>query len=299
MIVLVGEVAEITGNKDGKLVAQVIETAKEKRGPLVSVVVKQGTLRITDMLYFEGGEAKVRGLFSATGESVKEVLPGYPVQILGFSELPKVGSVLVDEQSATGEVQVKKNESQRKDFDLSIVLKAESAGSLEAVLESLPPGVVSLQSTVGELAESDVSFAKDAGCDVFVFESKVGTQVKRLADTEGVTIYEFAIIYELLDSLKEIVESGREKVLGEAEILKSFPYNDKIVAGSKVKKGSIAKGKVLVVMRGEVEVGRVKIASLKKNKLDVPAVSQGEEFGVILTPQLAFERGDVLLSVEN
>ncbi len=297
---LVAEVQGISGDSEAILESVVIETNKDNRGPLVSLVVKNGTLKVGSWVYAEGTAAKVRGIFDASGMSVKQVLPGYPALVLGFETLPEVGSVVSGNKEKVGiQVKAEKKNSSRSESELTIILKAKSAGSLEALIANIPENVEVLTGSVGEVNESDVMLAKDAGSLIFVFESKVANQVKKLADNDGIKIYEFDIIYKLVDKLKEITESAHEKVLGKANILQSFPFNDKQVAGCKVKNGTIARNKVLVIERDDKELGRVKIISLKKQKDDVQSVSQGEEFGVIFVPQLDFRVGDMLVSVEN
>jgi translation initiation factor IF-2 len=299
MIELVTEVSEIKAEKNGKLEAVVIETVVGKRGPTVSVVVRNGSLRVGDFIKTSAVQAKVRGLFDDQDLPVKEVDPGYPALILGFSKLPEVGDVITSSQK-----EELKNETIAKipsakviEGQLPIVLKAKSAGSLEAILPGLPQEVVAISSSVGDLNDNDIFLAKAAGGIICVFETKIPSNVSKLADTEGVEIHDFKIIYKLFEFLQERVDSGKRKIFGKAKILDSFPFNNKKVAGCRVESGVIEKSSKLVLVRGEEELGDIRAVSLRKQKDEVTQVKEGEEFGIIIAPQLDFVPGDVILSV--
>ena len=296
-IALMAEVIDISGDADSPLEAYVIETLKDKSGVLVSVVVKNGKLRASSTIYCGDIEAKARGLFDFQGKAVREVLPGYPCQILGFSTLPEVGSQI--SEKATGAVDTKKvvDATSSLEEGLPIILKAGNSGTLEAVATNIPDGVNIIAKSVGDVTQNDIFLAKSANADIYVFEAKSSVDVKRLSETEGVKIFEFKVIYELFDALTKIIKEGAEKIVGKAQILASFPYEKKKVAGAKVLAGVISKSSKLKLVRGEDVVGFVKATSLKKGKLSVDQVGQGEEFGMVFEPQLEFKSGDVLLSV--
>ena len=132
-----------------------------------------------------------------------------------------------------------------------------------------------------------------------MFESKIPNDVAKLAEAEKVKVERFEIIYELLQRLEEILKSGRVEIVGRAQVLASFPFDNKKVAGCKMLDGRIAKGDSLVLTRDAKEIGKSKAISLKKQKLEVASVGPSEEFGVITEPQLDFAIGDVLVSVRN
>ncbi len=294
-IILVSEVSQISADSEGPLEAVVIETSKEKGGFSVSFVVRDGKIKVSEIVSSEGINAKIRGLFNVQGKSVKEILPGEAGQALGFAELPVVGSQIVAGESQKV-LQEKAKIAGSKD-GFPIYLKAKVAGSLEALEASMPAGVSIIGSGVGDVNETDIFMAKAAEARIFLFESGVPASVKRLAETEGVGIERFQIIYELFLRLEDIIKKGIVQVLGKAQILASFPFNNKRVAGSKVLEGRINKADNLLLMRGEKEIGKVKIASLKKAKQEIMEAKAGEEFGAILDPHLDFEVGDVLVSV--
>ncbi|MGB6839235.1 MAG: hypothetical protein WBE27_03145, partial [Microgenomates group bacterium] len=183
---------------------------------------------------------------------------------------------------------------------IPIVFKAQSVGALEALLANLPPEVVAVSSGVGEVNKSDVFFAKAAGpAHIFTFETKISLSIKKLAETEGVTVESFNVIYKLLERLEELIKEGETEVLGKAEIIASFPFDDKLVAGCRVISGRIKVKDTMLLMRKDKELGEVKALSIKKQKQKMLEVKEGEEFGVIFEPQLDFEKGDVLVSVRK
>lgn len=296
-IVLVAEVVQISADEENPLEAVVIETEKDKGGFSVSFVVRDGKISVTDEVSSDGISARVRGLFNVLGKSVREILPGEAGLALGFSELPSVGAQIVKGQSEKSTVTSGKAKGFDKKEGYPIYLKAKVAGSLEALEASLPVGINLVGSSVGDVNESDIFMAKAAGARIFVFESSVSSSVKKLAETEAVGIERFEIIYELFLRLEDIIKKGIVQVLGKAEILASFPFNNRKVAGSKVIEGRINKADNLILMRGEKELGKVKIISLKKAKQEITEARAGEEFGAIFDPHLDFQVGDVLVSV--
>jgi translation initiation factor IF-2 len=303
IITLMADVAELKGDPEGLLEAVVIESGKDKMGPAASVVIRDGSIEVGKVVYAEELECKVRALFDDKGKSVKEVLPGFPAKIFGFTEAPPVGAVVSREPHAV----IKEAPKAKGAFDLRrlkedeipVILKAGSAGSLEALIASLPPKIIVVDSGVGDVTSSDVINAKTGNAYIFAFESKIPADIAKLAEAEKVRVERFEIIYELLQRMEEILKKGKVEVLGRAEILASFPFNDKKIAGCKVLEGRISKGDTVVLQRGAKEAGKAKAVSLKKQKLEIASVGQAEEFGVLLDPQLDFVIGDVLLSVRN
>lgn len=297
LISLVSEVQEIKGDPQGELEATVLETSKDKKGLLVSVVVINGELKIGETIYTGGNSCKIKGLFDELGTSIKEIGPGMPGQILGFSELPLVGATIKSEPYEIKESASKvKGETSQK---IKIYLKAKTAGSLEAIIKSVPKEVGIIGSSVGDLTENDVFLAKAGGALIFIFESKVSASVKKLADTEGVLVEKFEIVYSLIERLEEIVKEGQIKILGKAQIVAAFPFNSKKIAGSKITEGIIKKGDKLQLVKGEKQAGVVRVVSIKKQKENVDEVKQGEECGILFEPQLDFSVGDVLISAQT
>lgn len=300
MISLLAEVHGVKGNPADLFEAVVIETSKGKAGPQASVVVRAGKLAVGETVYSGGLPTKIKALFDSMGKSVKEILPGEPALILGFVDLPTVGTRLSGSPSSEAVLSKggKRAGKLGKD-EIAVFLKAANAGSLEALVGAMPPKVVVIDASVGDVTPSDILTAKGSGALVFVFESKIPSDVAKLAETEGVHIERFEIIYELIERLGEILTKGFKKITGKAEILAIFPFNDQKIAGCKVLEGKINKGEMLTLVRGEKEMGRAKAVSMKKLKQEITSAIPGEEFGVLLSPQLDFKVGDMLLSAAN
>jgi len=301
MIILVSEVKGIKGDKDVPLEAVVIESLKSKAGPMVSVVVKNGTLEVGKQIVTQGRGAKVKALFDDRGSRVERVIPGFPAGILGFGKLPPVGSIVSEMKENSvikkGEVSSsKRNLKQIREDQIAVVVKAKTNGALEAVVSGLSDEAYVVQASVGDVTENDVLMAKSANAYLFAFESKIPMKVRRFAETEGIELERFNIIYKLFEKFEEIIEKGRMKIMGTANIVGTFPFNKKRVAGCKILGGEIDKGDVLKLMRKEEEVGEVKVISIRKQKLNVGKVKQGEECGILFEPQFDFDKGDVLIS---
>lgn len=300
MIVLMSEVKGLKASKENDLDGVVIETNKDKRGLLVSAVIKNGNIKISDEISADGFETKVRGLFNHNNKHIKEALPGDPVLILGFSQLPAVGSKIF----AKGKEQAKVVKNAKRfvsDVDedrIPIVIKAESQGSLEAVLQNIPDKFMVIHSGVGDVTDSDIFIAKNATpARIFVFKARLPKNVSNLADTEDVRVETFEIIYKLLEKLEEIEKEGKEKIVAEARILAKFPFNKKIVAGSKISKGEIRMGDKLQLFEGDKLIGKVRIISMRKLKQKISIAREGEEVGIIFVPQLDFSVGSMLKSI--
>ncbi|MFH1970996.1 MAG: translation initiation factor IF-2 [Patescibacteria group bacterium] len=297
-ISLLADVTEIEGDLKKELEAVVIETSKDQSGPLVNVIVRNGSIKVGETLYIENGSAKVRNLKTDKG-NVKEVFPGDPVQILGFDLLPEIGTKLFSTKFDNKEKkETKKSYSEIHEDQIGVIIKAQNTGCLEAILNQIPKEIVVIDSGIGDINESDVLLAKTSESKTILsFESKVSNSVLKLAESEGVTIHSFKVIYELFQTLEKMVEDTIIEIIGKAEIVDIFPFNKKKIAGCKVLQGKINKDSKLKIIREEIELGDVKAISLKKQKQEVTEVGQGEEFGILFSPQLDFIKGDMLVSV--
>ena len=301
MISLLSEVSGTSADSLASLEAVVIETSKTKAGFLVSLVVRNGTLKAGDIIYTDGFACKVKGIFDYLGKPIAKVTPGEPGQILGFSRLPPVGSIITADKdlvTARGTIYKTKDKYEKiKKDELPVIIRAKNVGALEALQASFPAKVVIVNAAIGDVLESDVLLARSTGARIFAFESNVCASVSKLAEVEKVKIEKFDVIYELLDRIEEILESGKEEYAGRSEIIASFPFDGQKIAGCKVVQGKITKTDNLVLIRGEKEVGRMKAVSLKKQKQEISEAKAGEEFGLIFEPQLDFAIHDMIVSV--
>lgn len=305
MLTLISEMNNIQADADGELDAFVVETRRDRRGSLASVIVRNGKLAVGQKILIDGVESKVKALFDYQDKAVQEILPGEPALVLGFEKVPSVGAKISESNGSVSALESwiqssTPSEITQKESKLNLVLKAQTSGSLEALLTNLPSDVQVISSGIGEVIEADIFSAKSAkNCLVFAFEVKVPHNIEKLADTEGVKIESFDIIYKLFERIEEILKSGQKEVFGKAQIVASFPYENKKVAGCKVVQGVIAKSEKLEIFRNEKMIGVVKAISMKKEKKDILEAKQGEEFGIIFQPQLDFTIGDMVLSVRS
>ena len=313
MILLVSQITGITGSLQDPLEAVVIEAKRDRRkGVVVAVVVRSGTLSVGDEITAETAGGKVRALTTDTGENVKSALPGMPVEILGFTDIPVVGSKVVKKSQLAIPKQavaaVKQESAIMPQMEpatsrLALILKADTAGSLEAIKQSLPTSdIMLILSATGDPTETDVLLGKTARAIIVGFNTRVSSSVARLAEAEGVLIKTYTLIYELLDELEEAIalfKQGKpqELILGKAQVQAVFPFDRKTVAGSKVLSGRIAKGDRVRVERGDAIIGEGRVVSLRRGKEDVGKAQTGEECGILLSVPLDFEPQDVILSV--
>jgi len=297
-ISLLADVSEIEGDPKKELEAVVIETSKDKSGSLVNIIIRNGTIKVGETLYIENGFAKIKNIKTDKG-NVKEVFPGDSAQILGFDLLPKIGTKLFStEFDSKGKKETKKKFLEINKDQIGVIIKAQNTGSLEAILNQIPKEIVVIDSGIGDINESDVLLAKTSDSKTILsFESKVSGSVLKLAESEGITIHSFKVIYELFQTLEKMVKAIKIEIIGKAEIIDIFPFNKKRIAGCKVLRGKINKDSKLKIIREEIELGDVKAISLQKRKQEVAEVGQGEEFGILFSPQLDFIKGDMLVSV--
>lgn len=297
LINLVAEVNDVSGEDTAPLEAIVIETNKDKRGPLVSVVVKNGKLKVGSDVYFGNDKTRIKGLFDQNNSLFKEANPGDPALILGFATLPEIGSKIADKSYSIKLIEKDENEIQKD--QLPVVLKVKNAGTLEAIKVSLPKEVYVASSGVGDITDNDVFFAKTSGSIILGFETKTLKNTVKLAENDGVDIFEFTIIYELIQKVEEILKQGKDKILGKLEILGTFPYNKQIIAGGKVLEGLITNNDKIKIFRGEKEIGVSKIVSIRREKNEINLAKPGEECGILIKPQLNFEVGDKIVSIKK
>lgn len=306
LITLVGDVAGISGTTDGPLEAIVIESKLDnRRGPLATVIVKNGTLKLAERVYIEGEESKVRALIDFTGRQTQEALPGDPVEILGLSKVPPIGASISCLQGQTLQTLPGQSVLNRSDQvggqSLSLILKADTLGSLEAITAKVPTNVNLIQSSVGEITEADILLAKSTKAIILGFNVRESTQAQKLAGEEKVLVRTYKIIYELLDELTDAAAGmlepiEKEEVLGVGKIIAEFPFEKMRISGVKVSDGRLAKGDRLRVTRAEETVGESKIKSVRVGKEELNKVEAGKECGLLLEPQVDFRVGDGIIS---
>lgn len=311
-LLLMSTDAKLMYDADADIEAYVVETHQQKAGISVSCIIKNGSLRVGETIYAGDKEAKVKALINDLGARVQEVKPSMPFAILGFKEAPEVGSKLVRTQEAVEKVVVAPvaidpfSEFFKKDADqkLNLILRAESQGSLEAIIPNLQKNdnIKVILSTVGEVTESDVFLAKVSGSIIIGFATQVSKQVELLARTEKVVIKTYNIIYSLLEDLQEVSELLKEKderartFKGEAKVKALFSIEGSKIVGVKVTKGKIDLHDRLELYRNNSMKDEALVVSIKQRAQTVTTLKKNDEGGLIIDPDLDVKEGDVVKS---
>ncbi|MBI4062420.1 GTP-binding protein [Candidatus Gottesmanbacteria bacterium] len=311
MILLVSDMKGIPSQPHANLEAVVIETRVDPgKGMVATLIVKTGTLRVGMPLY-EGTKqiAKVRACFDEYGKRVVEALPSRPVETLGFTVLPTVGTIIFNAPGSLVTAPPKKKVDQMPDFlkpieeeqKLKVIIKADTAGSLEAVRNSLPEQVTLVGTGIGDINDADVLLAKSSGSIIIGFNVSAKPPVAKLAQTEKVIFRTYKLIYEFINEIGDVVSGLKEVIapereLGAGQIIAEFPFEKTRIAGTRVSSGRLAKGDTVKIMRGEAEVGRAKIKSLRHGKDDITRAEVGIECGVLLDQKLDFQLGDAIIA---
>ncbi len=285
----------------GPLKAIVIESKQDpKAGPKATVVVKNGTISVRDEVTTGEVNGKVRSLILDSGKQVQMASVGDAVEILGFEKAPSVGNVVYKGSEIKALEESEKGAKAKNNDDyISLILVADTLGSLEAIVASLPEKINIISKKTGDITTADVLLAKSIGALVLGFNIKIKSDVVRLASTEKVLVKSYSIIYEMLDEINDVVEgkalSLLEEVYGTAKILASFPFEKQIVMGIKVLEGRVAKGDKVRIERGDTVIGEGYINSVRQGKDQTSKVEAGLEAGIIVGPAIDFTIGDMII----
>ncbi len=312
-LVLMADIHNFQADPETSLRATVIESTKDhRRGIIATVIVQQGTLSVKQDITIDGVESRVRQLLNEKGEALTSVLPGCPAEILGCERVPAVGSLV----HQTGEVPVMTEPVEAEamsgspDFTemfnpqvkLKLIIKADVAGTLEAILNSMDSESTEvLRSGVGEVNEDDLEFAHTTGSLLLVFHTRIPKQIEEKAKELNVKMKKYDVIYQLIEDLQKqmlkLLEPTIDEVVqGEADVLQIFNMKGDHIAGCRLKSGKVRKNDKLHVMRGEATVADGEVKLLMQGKQEVTQVSEGEEFGVTLKQKrVEFKVGDHLV----
>jgi len=332
MILLVAEMEDLRGDRKAELEAVIIEShVATGRGPVATAIVKYGTLREKDWVVAGTTSGRIKALSDGAGGRVSEAHPGEAVEILGFDDVPSVGTPVVkvknqavarkavQKDDAKPKVQAAKRPMTLEDFfqeteevqKLQVVLKAATTGALEAARREIEGmdfeglEIEVLSAGVGDISESDVILAGTVGgdCPVIGFGVKADSKAARVAEREGVALLAYEIIYDLVDELTKTVRRAlgpeyREAELGVAEVRDTFKVPAGVVAGCFVADGRIVRrGSIRVIREGET-VHEGEIASLRRFEDDVREVQSGRECGIRLRDFDDVRIGDRLVVFE-
>ncbi len=313
-ILLISSELNLKYDEKNEPLAYIIETKKDKRGTIISSIIKDGQLNVGDVIYASGQKTKIRSLYNDLGDQIKTVIPSSPFEILGFSELPEVGSIIstsvkkkeenlkkesvIQKKALTIDDLLNKNDVQK----LNIIIKADSKGSLEAINASIQKkdNIEIVMQSIGSIHKSDVFLATSSKSIILGFNVSVESVAEELAKSEKVIIKNFNIIYELIDELNEVSTLLQQKDLiakdakGESTVLASFIIHDQLVYGVKVSKGKINLGDLIQVFRSDNLIGKSKLVSLQIRSKTVKEVKKGAEAGIMIFPHVDIKVGDML-----
>ncbi len=333
MILLVSEVEDLQANPDRFAKGTVIEAHLDKaKGPVATLLVQNGTLKSGDVLAAGSVLGKIRAMVDEHGNRIKEAGPSFPVEALGFSEVPtagdefevypdeKTGRAIVGEratdaratklaqQMASRRVSLSSLSTQANDGELkelNLILKADVQGSVEAILgslEQLPKNEVQVRvllSAPGEITETDIDLAAASGSVIIGFNTSLASGAKRAADANNIDIREYEVIYKLLEDIQLAMEGLLEpdlveESLGQAEVRATFAVGKGAIAGCYIQSGKLQRNCSLRVIRSEKVIFEGNLDSLKRAKDDVKEVNTGFECGVGCDKFSSWIEGDVI-----
>ena len=333
MIVLVTDLEELGANPDAEASGTVVESELDPgRGPVTGVLVQRGTMRVGDAVVAGAVWGKVRAMLDHRGERVEAATPGMPVEVLGFNGVCEAGEhvqVVESERRARQlaqerETRLKSEQLARRQArkvtleevfqkaregelkELNIVLKADVAGSLEALedeiaklpQEQVPVNVIHAQT--GGINESDVMLAAASDAIIIGFNVRPLAEARRAAEREGVDIRTYTVIYKVTEELRAAMEGllepeEVEETLGSAEVLQTFKASRVgTIAGCQVTEGKVTRNANVRLVRDGTIVWSGRVGSLRRFKDDVAEVESGMECGIVLEGFADVKEGDVL-----
>ena len=333
-IQLQAELSELRSNPDRAAEGKVIEAKLDKgRGPVATILVQRGTLKIGDIFVVGSESGRVRALVNDKGQQLKEAGPSMPVEVLGLGGIPSAGdtltvveseararevaayrgSVATAKRTGTGPASLESmfsalKEKQAQEYPL--VIKSDVQGTVEAIVGSLAKipnediKVRILHSGVGGITESDVTLARASGAPIIGFNVRANAKAREIAEKSGVALKYYDVIYDLLDDIRagmagQLGPEFFETVVGRAEIREVFSAGKHgKAAGLLVTEGYIKKALRARVTRDDVIIYTGTIASLRRFKDDVPEVRAGLECGITLEATTDIKKGDFLETFE-
>ncbi len=337
MLVLVSEIEELSANPDRLAKGTVIEANLDRaRGPVATLLVQNGTLRVGDVIVAGSVAGKIRAMIDDQGDKVEEATPSFAVEVLGLSEVPAAGDefdVYDSEKEARAIAEERAEEARTNRLqqamssrrvtlsslsaqaqqgelkELNLILKADVQGSAEAILGSLkqlPQKEVQIRvllSGAGEVTETDVDLAAASGAVVIGFNTTLAPGARQAAEQEGVDIREYNIIYKLLDEIEGAMEGlldpeEVEESLGVAEVRAVFPVGKGAVAGCYVQSGKVVRNRFIRVLRDGKVVYDGNLDSLRRVKDDVKEVASGFECGIGIDKFAGWQEGDRIEAYE-
>ena len=331
MILLVAEVQDYRANPDRKARGIIIEARLDKgRGPVATVLVKTGTLRVGDTIVAGTAYGRVRAMVNDRGERVKEALPSDPVEVIGFNDVPEAGDIItaVDDDSLSRRVAEERKDKLRAALiknqqkaslddlfsqisagqikDLNLIIKADVQGSVEAVKQSLEKlsndevRVRCIHGGVGAITETDIMLASASNAIIIGFNVRPDNNVRETAEREKIDIRLYRVIYNAIEDVEKAMKGMlapkfREVVLGSAQVRQVFKVTGAgTVAGCYVTDGKVMRNAQARLLRDSVVIHEGKVDSLKRFKDDAKEVAAGYECGMGFENYNDIKEGDVI-----
>jgi translation initiation factor IF-2 len=335
-VLLVAEIQDLKADPTGPARGVALEAHLDKgRGPVATVLVKRGTLRVGDSVVCGAAWARVRAMFDEHGQPVEEAPPSKPVQVLGWNHVPEAGDefrVVEDDREARHMAQHREARQRAAELvdtrpsssladllsraregelqELNLVIKADVQGSLEAIVEALekfPQDEIRINvihKGAGGISENDVALALASQAIVIGFNVRPDAGARELAENEGVDLRLYRVIYQVLDDIRQalsgmLVPEEQEVEQGQAEVRALFRVPRLgVIAGCMVTKGQINRGALARLVRDGTVVYTGRIGSLRRFKDDVREVNEGFECGIGLENFQDIHEGDVIEAYE-
>lgn len=331
MILLVAEMQELKANPNRPAKGTIIEAKLDKgRGPVATVIVQKGTLKVGDSIIAGTTYGKVRALIDDKGRKVKSAGPSIPVEILGLAEVPNAGDILyaVSDEKTARQISEMRKEKERQQYfassskitlqdlfsqiqegkvkELNIIVKADVQGSVEALkqaLEKLTNDEVKVRvihGGVGAITESDITLASASNAIIIGFNVRPNNMAMQLAEREKVEVKTYRIIYEAIDDIQAAMKGMlepeyKEVITARLSVRQTFKAsNIGTIAGCYVEDGKVNRNNSIRVIRNGVVIYEGKIASLKRFKDDVREVAAGYECGLTIERFNDIKEGDIL-----
>ena len=327
-ILLVAEISELKANPDRPAEGTIVESAMvPSRGPMATVIVQKGTLRLGDIIVAGHTSGRVKAMFNERDERLTEAGPSTPAAIMGLDAVPTAGDVffvLEDERDAREQAEERERANAEnvqarsvtleslsgeiaagRTKDLNIVIKADANGSIEAIrmtLERLSGEEVRvniIHTAVGNVSESDVMLAAASRAIIVGFNVKVDTGARKQVEQTGVDVRNYQIIYELIEDIEKAVKGLMEPVLtdvtdGHAEVRAIFRVRGGRIAGCMVQDGFVRRNSLARVLRGGEVIHTSRVSSLRRFTEDVREVTSGLECGIGVERFEDFQENDVI-----
>ncbi len=331
MILLVAELQNYRANPNRKARGIIVEAQLDKgRGPVATVLIKNGTLHVGDTIVAGTAYGRVRAMVNDRGERVKTAGPSDPVEVIGFNDVPDAGDIMsaVDDDELSRQVAEERKDKLRAALiksksqttlddlfsqisageikDLNLIIKADVQGSVEAVRQSLEKlsndevRVRAIHGGVGAITETDIMLASASNAIIIGFNVRTDNAVREIAEREKVDIRLYRIIYNAIEDVEGAMKGMltprfKEIILGRAQVRQTFRVTGVgMIAGSYVTEGKIVRNAQARLLRDSVVVHEAKIESLKRFKDDAKEVAAGYECGIGLENYNDVKEGDVI-----